>query len=75
MLPTDDLLDLAATRAKRYLTDVDARDVAPSDVALRGLDTFDEPLPEIGRDAIETIDLLDRVGSPATMAGLPLSPP
>ena len=64
MLPTDDLLDLAATRAKRYLTDVDARDVAPSDVALRGLDTFDEPLP----DAIETIDLLDRVGSPATMA-------
>jgi len=63
-----DLLDSAATRAKRYLDELDRRGVAPSEEAIAATAAFDEPLPERPGDPAETLELLDRVGSPATMA-------
>ena len=63
-----DLLDSAATRAKRYLDELDRRGVAPSEQAIAATAAFDEPLPERPGDPAETLELLDRVGSPATMA-------
>jgi glutamate/tyrosine decarboxylase-like PLP-dependent enzyme len=44
------------------------RSVAPSPAAVLGLEQLQEPLPESPGDAIEVLDLLDRVGSPATVA-------
>ena len=42
--------------------------VGPTPEAVAALAAFDEPLPDVGADAVDTIDLLDRIGSPATMA-------
>jgi glutamate/tyrosine decarboxylase-like PLP-dependent enzyme len=46
----------------------DEQRVTPDDDALAGLDAFDEPLPETGAGAVETLELLHRAGSPATVA-------
>jgi len=64
----DDVLAVAALRARRYVAAIGARDVAPSREALDGLAAFDEQLPVSGRDAVETIEMLDDFGSPATFA-------
>jgi glutamate/tyrosine decarboxylase-like PLP-dependent enzyme len=58
----------SATMAIDYLTDIEGRSVAPSYQAIKNLDWFDEPLPAIGQDSIETLDFLHTFGSPATMA-------
>ena len=42
--------------------------MAPTQEALKQLDLLDEPFPECPTDPAAVIDLLDRVGSPATMA-------
>jgi glutamate/tyrosine decarboxylase-like PLP-dependent enzyme len=63
-----DLLSDVALRANRYLDGLNARSVAPSQEALDRLAILDEPLPECPTDPKAVIDLLDRVGSPATMA-------
>ncbi len=63
-----DLLSQVAVRANRYLCDVNARSVAPKEEALEALATLDEPFPECPSDPEAVIDLLDRIGSPATMA-------
>jgi len=42
--------------------------VYPDAAALAGLSAFDEPLPETGSAAIESLHLLDSKGSPATTA-------
>jgi len=63
-----DLLRQVAARAQRYLDGLDARLVAPTQEALKQLDLLDEPFPECPTDPAAVIDLLDRVGSPATMA-------
>ncbi|MBC7991110.1 MAG: aspartate aminotransferase family protein, partial [Luteimonas sp.] len=63
-----DLLTDAAERAIGYLQGLDARAVAPAPAAVAALDGFDTPLPDAGSDAGEVIALLDRLGSPATMA-------
>jgi glutamate/tyrosine decarboxylase-like PLP-dependent enzyme len=62
------LLADAAARALRYLEELDGRRVAPSDEAVAALAQLDEPLPDAASDPAEMLDLLDRVGSPATMA-------
>jgi len=54
--------------AMRYLAELDQRSVAPSVEAVAATAAFDEPLPERPGDPAETLDLLDRIGSPATMA-------
>ncbi len=63
-----DLLTDAAERAIGYLQALDARAVAPAPAAVAALDGFDTSLPDAGSDAGEVIALLDRLGSPATMA-------
>jgi len=64
------LLQLAARHATRYLDEIVDRAVAPTPEAVAALSAFDEAMPTQGHDAAATIDLLDRVGSPATM-GMP----
>ena len=61
------LADVAA-RSQRYLDDVGARRVAPSQDALEGLTAFDVPLQEGSMSAQQVVEELDRIGSPATMA-------
>jgi glutamate/tyrosine decarboxylase-like PLP-dependent enzyme len=60
------LLAEADDRAARYIAGVEGMRVFPDRAALAALAAFDEPLPEAGLDARATLDLLDRVGSPAT---------
>ncbi len=64
----EELMRLAADRAVNYLRDLGSRPVAPRAEALERLAAFDRPLPEAAGDPRETIELLDDVGSPATVA-------
>jgi len=64
----EDLMRLAAERAVSYLRQLESRHVAPRAAALAALDGFDGPLPASAGDPRETIELLDRIGSPATVA-------
>jgi len=63
-----DLLSQVAVRAGHYLRGLDGRSVAPSQQALDCLAALDEVLPEGPTAPDAVIDLLDRIGSPATMA-------
>jgi glutamate/tyrosine decarboxylase-like PLP-dependent enzyme len=63
-----DFLSQVALRADRYLRELDGRSVAPVQQALDGLAALDEPLPEGPTPPDAVIDLLDRIGSPATVA-------
>jgi glutamate/tyrosine decarboxylase-like PLP-dependent enzyme len=65
---TAELIRNAAARAGAYHANLNARGVAPTAEALAALAAFDEPFPEEPTSATETLELLDRVGSPATMA-------
>ena len=59
---------MAARMAADYLATVDDRRVAPDGAALDGLAAFDEPLPEHGAGAADTVRLLHEFGGPATVA-------
>ena len=61
-------LGLAARKAVAYLQTVSSRRVAPAASAVLDLAQFNEPLPDSCTDAFCVLDLLDRVGSPATVA-------
>ena len=61
------LLEEAATRARRYLEELNNRSVAPDPAAVQSLRELDHPLPERAGDPAQTIALLDRLVSPATM--------
>ena len=63
-----DALREAAAAALEYAATVDRRPAYPGPDAVAGLDAFDEPLPETGADVADTLRLLDRAGSPATVA-------
>ena len=62
------LLSEAAQRSLEYLAGLDERSVSPTPKAVAALRQLDEPLPEDPSDAEATLQLLDRVGSPATVA-------
>src|SRR5581483_2416469 len=66
-----ELLDSVARRAGRYLEDVRERRVGPSADDVNALSAFVEPMPDAPTDPAAVLDLLDSVGSPATvgMAG------
>jgi len=69
-MPNDRDLELVRTAAEHaiaYASSIDGRAAAPTTEAVAALATFDEALPEDPTDAAETIDLLQRVGGPATM--------
>ena len=63
-----EVLPLAAGKAMAYLEAVGGRPVAPPASAVLDLKQFDEPLPETPDDTLRVLDLLDRIGSPATVA-------
>jgi len=65
---TAQLLGLAADRARDYLAGLGERAVVPSAAALAGLAELRGPLPTGAGDPAAVIALLDRVGSPATVA-------
>jgi glutamate/tyrosine decarboxylase-like PLP-dependent enzyme len=64
----DELLKTTAERAIRYLTELPDRAVAPSPEAVAALTKLDVPLPEGPIDPRAALELLDDLGSPATMA-------
>ncbi|HEX8257352.1 MAG TPA: pyridoxal-dependent decarboxylase [Allosphingosinicella sp.] len=64
----DVLFDIAQERALDYIAKAHRRRVFPDAAAVAGLAAFDEPLPDRPVDALDTIRLLDRAGSPATVA-------
>jgi glutamate/tyrosine decarboxylase-like PLP-dependent enzyme len=62
------LLEEAADRSIRYIQSLEERDVFPSDDAINNLTQFDESLPEEPTDPETILQLLDDIGSPATVA-------
>jgi glutamate/tyrosine decarboxylase-like PLP-dependent enzyme len=64
----EDVLRAAVDAALAYSATVDQRRVAPTPDAIAALAALDEALPPDGADPVETLRLLDEVGSPATMA-------
>jgi len=64
----DDLLALSAARAITYLRGIGERSVFPDVDGVEGLNAFVTALPTEGADPTAVIDLLDRAGSPATVA-------
>jgi glutamate/tyrosine decarboxylase-like PLP-dependent enzyme len=63
-------LTAAHQASQNYLNHAHARRVAPSKDALAALSGFDMPLPKAGHDPVDTLALLDRLGSPATVASI-----
>lgn len=62
------LLHDAAARSAAYLAELHDRPVVPSPAALAALTAFDRPLPDGPSDPAATLEMLDRLGSPATVA-------
>ena len=62
-----ELLHSVASRAARYLEDIQERRVRPSAESIRGLDQFHESLPEGPTEPEEVVSLLDDFGSPGTV--------
>lgn len=63
-----ELLGIAEDRAAKYVAGVRERMVAPSAEAVAGLVKLKEKFPEVPMDARRVVELLDEVGSPATVA-------
>lgn len=66
--PYTPLLELAAARAGRYLASIGDRRVGPSQADIAALAQLGGTLLEEGTDPAAILDLLDCIGSPATMA-------
>lgn len=64
----EDLLRAAAKRAETYLTAVQSRPVGARAADVAALAGLGGALPERGAGDLETLTLLDRLGSPATTA-------
>ena len=65
---TRTLLQNTAERAIAFLESLPNRPVTPTPEALHQLREFEEPIPENGRDASAVIAMLDKVGTPASIA-------
>lgn len=64
----ESLLTDTAARAIRYRREIVGRAVVPTAAAIDALAALDEPTPEAPASDADVIDLLDRIGSPATIA-------
>lgn len=62
------LLRKTAERSIRYLKDLDERPVAPDPAAIAALERLDTPLPKKPLSDRKVLALLDKLGSPATVA-------
>jgi glutamate/tyrosine decarboxylase-like PLP-dependent enzyme len=65
---TADLLRAVADMAVEYELGIDERRAFPDAAAVAGLGAFDEPLPDDGADALDTLRMLHTVGGAATVA-------
>jgi len=64
----DELLRRAAEIARKYASGIGERRAAPSKKDVENLAKFREPFPEAPSDPVRIIEMLDQIGSPATMA-------
>ena len=64
----EDLLNIVAKRATRYHQDLSTRSVAPHPTAIEELARLDGAFPEHPTDPTMVVEILDRIGSPATVA-------
>lgn len=64
----DELLNDAARRASKYLETIGERRVRPAAEAVAGLPEAGGPLPEDPATPMEVLEMIDRIGSPATVA-------
>jgi glutamate/tyrosine decarboxylase-like PLP-dependent enzyme len=62
------LLNRTAAIAARYLETLDQRGVAATSEALAGLAELDQPLQDDPQEPADVLEMLDRIGSPATTA-------
>jgi glutamate/tyrosine decarboxylase-like PLP-dependent enzyme len=62
------ILERAARYGKEYAASVCERRVYPDEDAIKGLDAFDEAIPEVTGDAVEVLERLHAAGSPGTVA-------
>jgi glutamate/tyrosine decarboxylase-like PLP-dependent enzyme len=60
-------LQVASEKSYEYLRGVESRNVAPRAEALAGLEQFRESFPEAPSDAVNVVEMLDKLGSPATV--------
>jgi glutamate/tyrosine decarboxylase-like PLP-dependent enzyme len=60
------LLKTAIKHGQQYLENIASKNVFPSNKELENLSKFDESLPQKPSDPIETIEFLNKFGSPAT---------
>jgi glutamate/tyrosine decarboxylase-like PLP-dependent enzyme len=65
---SDEALNLAAERARRYVREIGARRVAPAPGDVAALAGFHEGLPATPSDPQDVLRMLDELGSPATVA-------
>jgi glutamate/tyrosine decarboxylase-like PLP-dependent enzyme len=65
---SDDVLNLAAERARRYVREIGARRVAPAPGDVAALSGFHEEFPATASDPQDVVRMLDELGSPATVA-------
>lgn len=61
-------IETAAVMAVDYLAELSGRVVAPNDQSIFNLSRFEEPLPNSSTSPLETLELLNKFGSPATVA-------
>jgi glutamate/tyrosine decarboxylase-like PLP-dependent enzyme len=64
----DEFLKHAGEIARKYALGIGERRVAPSEKELNDLAKFREPFPEGPSDPWQIIEMLDQIGSPATVA-------
>ncbi len=64
------IFDRAQTYAYEYLDSVFERNIYPTEQALLSLKNFEEEFPNEGTAAADVIDMLNKYGSPATVARL-----
>ena len=65
---TDDVLNLAAERARRYVREIGSRRVAPAPGDVAAMARFHEGFPATPTDPQEVVRMLDELGSRATVA-------
>jgi glutamate/tyrosine decarboxylase-like PLP-dependent enzyme len=68
--PYEEVLTDAAARARNYLRTIRERYVGVPQEALEKLSSLGGPMPAHGQDPRAIIQLLDEIGSPATMASM-----
>jgi len=67
-LPSDEVLKLAAEKARNYVSNIHDRRVSPSEPSLAALGALKEAFPASPCNPSDVIERLDQIGSGATVA-------